>query len=96
AAAGLPMLPVTHGVPLTTLHILLYTVLLAAVSYLPWTLGATGPAYAALVSLLNAYYLLVSWKLWRNYSDDAARAAFRWSIVYLTGLFAALFVDRLI
>ncbi|HEY6897604.1 MAG TPA: heme o synthase, partial [Rhodocyclaceae bacterium] len=47
AAAGLPMLPVTHGVPLTTLHILLYTVLLAAVSYLPWTLGATGPAYAA-------------------------------------------------
>ncbi|RTL54193.1 MAG: protoheme IX farnesyltransferase [Rhodocyclaceae bacterium] len=95
AAAGLPMLPVTHGVPLTCFHILLYTVMLAAVSYLPYTLGTTGPVYLALVSLLNLYYLVVSWKLWRNYSDDAARASFRWSIFYLTALFAALFADRL-
>jgi len=95
AAAGLPMLPVTHGVPLTCLHILLYTVLLVAVSYLPFTLGTTGPVYVTLVTLLNLHYLEVAWKLWRNYSDTAARAAFRWSIVYLTCLFAALFADRL-
>lgn len=96
AKAGLPMLPVTHGVQLTCLHILLYTIMLVAVSYLPYTLGTTGPAYVALVSLLNARYLQVAWKLWRNYSDDYARKAFRWSIVYLTALFAALFVDRLL
>jgi protoheme IX farnesyltransferase len=95
ANAGLPMLPVTHGVPLTCLHILLYTVMLVAVSYLPYTLGATGPAYVALVSLLNLRYLAVAWKLWRDYSDAYARKAFHWSIVYLTALFAALFVDRL-
>jgi protoheme IX farnesyltransferase len=47
ARAGLPMLPVSHGVPLTCLHILLYTVLLAAVSYLPCTLGLSGAVYAA-------------------------------------------------
>ncbi|HEX5394605.1 MAG TPA: heme o synthase [Rhodocyclaceae bacterium] len=96
ANAGLPMLPVTHGVPLTCLHILLYTVMLVAVSYLPYTLGTTGPAYVALVTLLNARYLHVAWKLWRNYSDTRARKAFHWSIVYLTALFAALFVDRLV
>jgi protoheme IX farnesyltransferase len=95
AAAGLPMLPVTHGISLTCLHILLYTVLLVAVSYLPFTLGAMGPIYVALVTLLNLRYLAVAWNLWRRYSDDAARAAFRWSIVYLTCLFAALFADRL-
>lgn len=96
AKAGLPMLPVTHGVPLTCLHILLYTVMLVAVSYLPFTLGTTGPAYVALVTLLNLRYLAVAWKLWRNYSDAYARKAFHWSIIYLTALFAALFVDRLI
>lgn len=96
AAAGLPMLPVTHGVPLTCLHILLYTVLLAAASYLPYTLGAAGPLYALLATALNLRYLMVAWRLWRRYSDAAARGAFRWSIVYLTGLFAAMFADRLV
>ncbi len=96
AKAGLPMLPVTHGVPLTTFHILLYTVLLVAVSYLPWTLGESGGVYATAVSVLNLRYLAVAWMLWRDYSDNRSRKAFRWSLVYLTGLFAALFIDRLI
>ncbi len=95
ARAGLPMLPVSHGVPLTCLHILLYTVLLAAVSYLPCTLGLSGAVYAALVTLLNLGYLREAWVLWRNYSDARARHAFRYSLIYLTGLFAALFLDRL-
>jgi heme o synthase len=96
ARAGLPMLPVSHGVPLTCLHILLYTVLLAAVSYLPVTLGMSGGIYVALVSLLNLGYLREAWSLWRNYSDAKARRAFRYSLIYLTGLFIALFLDRLL
>ncbi|HNI81800.1 MAG TPA: heme o synthase, partial [Rhodocyclaceae bacterium] len=96
ARAGLPMLPVSHGVPLTCLHILLYTVLLAAVSYLPCTLGLSGGTYALLVSGLNLGYLHQAWRLWRDYSDDRARGAFRYSLIYLTGLFAALFLDRLL
>jgi len=96
ARAGLPMLPVSHGVPLTCLHILLYTVLLAAVSYLPATLGLSGALYVALVSILNLGYLREAWCLWRNYSDTRARHAFRYSLIYLTGLFAALFLDRLL
>ena len=96
ARAGLPMLPVSHGVPLTCLHILLYTVLLAAVSYLPATLGLSGGIYVALVSVLNLGYLREAWSLWRNYSDTKARHAFRYSLIYLTGLFAALFLDRLL
>ncbi|WP_374267369.1 heme o synthase [Zoogloea sp.] len=96
ARAGLPMLPVSHGVPLTCLHILLYTVLLAAVSYLPATLGLSGSLYVALVSVLNLGYLREAWVLWRNYSDARARHAFRYSLIYLTGLFAALFLDRLL
>lgn len=95
ARAGLPMLPVSHGVPLTCLHILLYTVLLAAVSYLPCTLGLSGAVYAALVTVLNLGYLREAWVLWRDYSDARARRAFRYSLIYLTGLFAALFLDRL-
>lgn len=95
ARAGLPMLPVSHGVPLTCLHILLYTVLLAAVSYLPATLGLSGGVYVGLVSLLNLGYLREAWRLWRDYSDTRARHAFRYSLIYLTGLFAALFLDRL-
>lgn len=95
ARAGLPMLPVSHGVPLTCLHILLYTVLLAAVSYLPATLGLSGGIYVALVSLLNLGYLREAWVLWRHYSDARARHAFRYSLIYLTGLFVALFLDRL-
>jgi protoheme IX farnesyltransferase len=94
ARAGLPMLPVSHGVPLTCLHILLYTVLLAAVSYLPATLGLSGglrrPGQPAQPGLPAR-----SLVLWRDYSDTRARHAFRYSLIYLTGLFAALFLDRL-
>ncbi len=96
AKAGLPMLPVSHGVPMTTLHILLYTIMLVAVSYLPFTLGLSGLIFVGLVSVLNLGYLREAWMLWRRYSDDRARGAFRYSLVYLTGLFVALFVDRLL
>jgi len=96
AKAGLPMLPVTHGVKLTCLHSLLYVVMLSAASALPYTLGMSGVWYLATVLLLDAVFLGYSFALWRNYSDALARRTFRWSIIYLTLLFAALLVDHFV
>jgi len=94
AKAGLPMLPVTHGIQLTCLHSLLYSVMLAAVSVLPYTLGMSGVLYLGSAVVLNAVFVAYCWKLWRNYSDALAKKTFRWSIIYLTLLFAALMFDH--
>jgi protoheme IX farnesyltransferase len=96
ARAGFPMLPVTHGIELTCLHSLLYVVMLSGVSYLPMTLGMAGLPYGLMVSVLNARFVGQAWGLWRRYDDKASRGMFRYSIVYLFALFAALFVDRLL
>ena len=90
------MLPVTHGVKLTCLHSQLYVVMLSAASALPFTLGMSGVWYLATVLLLDAVFLGYSFALWRNYSDALARRTFRWSIIYLTLLFAALLVDHFV
>ena len=95
AVAGLPMLPVTHGVPFTCRHILLYTVFLTVASVLPVWLGMSGMVYGAIVACLDAGFLRLAFKLCRSYSDGLARRTFRYSIYYLTLLFAALFIDRL-
>lgn len=94
--AGLPMLPVTHGIKLTCLHSLLYVVMLSAVSALPFTLGMSGVGYLAAALVLDAIFLGYSVRLWRQYSDALARRTFRWSIIYLTLLFAALLVDHFV
>jgi protoheme IX farnesyltransferase len=96
AKAGLPMLPVTHGVEFTCLHSLLYVIMLSAASILPFTLGMSGPGYLAVTLVLDAVFLAYSLALWRNYSDALARRTFRWSIIYLTLLFAALLADHFI
>lgn len=96
AQAGLPMLPVTHGVTFTCLHSLLYVVLLTGASILPYTLGMSGPAYLLAALALDAVFLGYSWKLWRHYSDALARRTFRWSIIYLTLIFAALLADHFV
>ena len=95
ALAGLPMLPVTHGVEFTCQHILLYTVMLAAASLVPVSLGMSGGIYLVLVTLLDLGFLFLAGALSRNYSDALARRTFHYSILYLTLLFAALFLDRL-
>ncbi len=96
AKAGLPMLPVTHGVEFTCLHSLLYVVMLTGATVLPYTLGMSGPWYLAAVLVLDAIFLAYAVALWRNYSDGLARRTFRWSIIYLTLLFAALLADHFI
>lgn len=96
ARAGLPMLPVTHGTQFTSQHIFLYTVMLSAVSLLPVSMGMSGWLYLICAALLDIVFLALSHALWQRYSDALARRVFRYSILYLTLLFAALLIDRLL
>jgi protoheme IX farnesyltransferase len=93
-SAGIPMLPVTHGEVFTRLQVLLYTVLLAAVTIMPFATHMSGGVYLAGALVLNARFLLLAWRLYRDYSDALARRTFRWSIQYLALLFALLLVDH--
>ncbi|MEC5398115.1 heme o synthase [Uliginosibacterium sp. H1] len=94
ARAGLPMLPVTHGAQFTRLHVLLYAVILAGVTLLPFATRMSSWIYLASAIVLNGIFIGYAWKLWRNYSDALARTTFKFSILYLTLLFAALLVDH--
>jgi heme o synthase len=92
--SGLPMLPVTHGAEFTRLHVLLYTLVLFAGALLPFVSGMSGAIYLAAAVALNVVFVGYAWRLWRDYSDALARKTFRYSIVYLSLLFAALLVDH--
>ncbi len=92
--SGLPMLPVTHGQRFTQLHILLYTVLLGAVSILPFVIRMSGWLYLVSALILAAGFIRHAAKLYLSYSDKQARATFTYSLYYLAALFAALLVDH--
>ena len=94
ARAGVPMLPVTHGKAYTRLQVLLYTLILFGVSLLPFAAGMSGLPYLAAAVALGAVYLGYAVRIRAAYSDQLARGAFRYSIVYLAALFAALLVDH--
>jgi protoheme IX farnesyltransferase len=94
ARAGVPMLPVTHGEAFTRLHLLLYTFLLTAVTLLPFATGMAGLFYTGAALVLDAVFLGYAVAIWRRYSDALARTAFRYSILYLALLFAALMIDH--
>ena len=102
--AGVPMLPVVAGAKETRKQILLYTLLLVPLSLLPWAIGFSGLIYGASALVLGLGFLGATWRVYTDRQDasgvslsnDApARAAFRYSILYLFALFAALAVDRL-
>jgi heme o synthase len=94
AKSGLPMLPVTHGEEFTRLHILLYTIIMVAVTLMPYGSGMSGLIYLVAAIVLNVIFLTYAIGLYRDYSDDLARRTFRYSILYLTLLFAALLLDH--
>lgn len=94
ARAGVPMLPVTHGKPYTRLQVLLYTVILFAVSLLPYMVRMSGLFYAAAALLLGAVFLGYAVRIYAAYSDAVAQKTFRYSIAYLALLFAAFLVDH--
>ena len=94
ASAGIPMLPVTHGDRFTRLHVLLYTVILVAVSMLPFSTRMSGLIYVAAAAGLGAVFMAYAIRICFSYSDELARKTFRYSIFYLSALFAALLVDH--
>jgi len=92
--SGLPMLPVTHGNAFTRLQVLLYTLVLFAGTLLPFIHGMSGWLYLAAAVLLGGAFIGHAFALWRRYSDRLARKTFRFSILYLSLLFAALLLDH--
>ena len=94
ARAGVPMLPVTHGKPYTRLQVLLYTLILFAVSLLPYVVRMSGMLYFVAALALGGVFLGYALRIYLAYSDALARRTFRYSIAYLAFLFAALLVDH--
>src|SRR5215813_789825 len=94
ARAGIPMLPVTHGVEFTRLQVLLYTVLLVVVTLLPYVTRMSGLAYLAAALVLNAGFLYYALILKISARAELPMRVFRFSVTYLMWLFAALLVDH--
>jgi protoheme IX farnesyltransferase len=94
ARAGVPMLPVTHGKAYTRLQVLLYTLILFAVSLLPYVVRMSGLPYLFACVILGGIYIAYAVRIYFRYSDLLAQKAFRFSIVYLAALFAALLLDH--
>lgn len=94
AKSGLPMLPVTHGEMYTRLHILLYTIILVAVTLIPFAMRMSGMIYLVSVLLLDIVFMMYAIKLYRQYSDALSKTTFKYSILYLMLLFFALVVDH--
>jgi heme o synthase len=94
ARADIPMLPVTHGVEFTRLHVLLYTVMLCLVTLLPYMTGMSGLAYLLAALALNARFLWLAIALKLGRRDELPMRMFRFSISYLMWLFLALLLDH--
>lgn len=94
AKSGLPMLPVTHGKQFTRLHILLYSFVLFAATLLPFVVRMSGLVYLTAAIILSGMFISYAWRLYKAYSDELSRKLFRFSILYLALLFAALLVDH--
>jgi protoheme IX farnesyltransferase len=104
ARVGVPMLPVVSGARTTRRHIMAYTLLLLVGSLLPWATGLAGPVYGLSALVLGLGFVVYAWRVLRDRQDGTgvsltndvpAKAAFKYSIIYLFVLFAALAVDRL-
>jgi len=94
--SGLPMLPVTHGNEFTRLQVFLYTLVLFAACLMPFAYGMSSWLYLVAALGLSAGFTWYAFRLWRNYSDELARRTFRFSLIHLSALFAALLVDHYI
>jgi heme o synthase len=94
AKVGIPMLPVTHGIPYTRLQIVLYTILLILTTLLPVLARMSGLIYLVAVLVLNGRFLYFVLALNRGARPDLPIRTFRFSITYLMLLFAALIVDH--
>jgi len=91
---GIPMLPITHGEQFTRQHILLYTVLLAIVTVIPYLTGMSGLIYLAAALVLGGRFLWYAIRMQRDKDPHLPMQVFRFSITYLMFLFAALLIDH--
>jgi heme o synthase len=96
ARAGVPMLPVVSGSVATKRQIVIYSVLLALVSVLPWVLGFAGALYGAIAGLCDIIFVVLALQLSKSIEADRrpAHRLFLFSIAYLFVLFAALLADH--
>ena len=92
--SGLPMLPITHGSEFTRLQIMLYTVVLFAACLMPFAYGMSSWLYLVVAVAVSIGFFAYAFALWRNYSDLLARKTFRFSLIHLCLLFAALLIDH--
>ncbi|HEY7132870.1 MAG TPA: heme o synthase, partial [Candidatus Limnocylindrales bacterium] len=100
AAAGVPMLPVVRGIPETTRQIALYTILMVAISLVLFAVARMGPIYLVAAIVLGALFLRQAYGLWRRGDSEEESTAgairlYKYSISYLTLLFAAIAVDAI-
>jgi protoheme IX farnesyltransferase len=94
AAVDIPMLPVTHGVAFTKLHILLYTVIMFLITLLPYATRMSGPLYLLGAVVLGVGFLYWAIELMRGKNPNAPMQTFRYSIIYLMALFVVMLVDH--
>jgi heme o synthase len=92
--SGLPMLPVTHGNEFTRLQVFLYTLVLFPACLMPFVFGMSSWLYLLVAMVLSFGFTGYAFALWRNYSDELARKTFRFSLIHLSILFAALLIDH--
>ena len=92
--SGLPMLPVTHGNEFTRLQVFLYTLVLFPACLMPFVFGMSSWPYLVVAVVLSFGFMGYAFALWRNYSDALARKTFRFSLIHLSVLFAALLIDH--
>jgi protoheme IX farnesyltransferase len=93
AAAGVPMLPVTHGVPETTRQIALYSILMVALTVVFFAVAQMGLLFLAGALVLGGLFLFQAFAMWREGTDKRAVKLYKYSITYLSGLFALMIID---
>ncbi|MDX1734382.1 MAG: heme o synthase [Halioglobus sp.] len=94
ASVDIPMLPVTHGVAFTKLHILLYTIIMFLITLLPFATRLSGPLYLLGAVVLGGGFLYWAIELMRDKNPNAPMETFRYSITYLMALFVIMLVDH--
>ncbi len=96
AKAGVPMLPVTHGIRSTQWHILVYTLMMVPVTFLPYFLGFLGTIYLSCSLILGAGMIFLSLKTMAKHYEKSAKQLFVYSIFYLFLLFLAMVGEKLL
>jgi heme o synthase len=94
AKVEIPMLPVTHGVAFTKLHILLYTIIMFLITLLPYATRMSGPLYLLGAVVLGGGFLYWAIELMRGKNPRAPMETFKYSIIYLMALFVVMLVDH--